>query len=62
MRVVIEHSEYWLRNHGDLAMLEVTVERLRERWPRARVAVLTDSPSLLRAYFPQCEADHGLRR
>ncbi|MGS0685650.1 polysaccharide pyruvyl transferase family protein [Nakamurella sp. GG22] len=56
VRVLIENSEYWLRNNGDLAMLDVTIERVRERWPHARIAVLTDSPSLLRAYFPKCEA------
>ena len=56
LRVLIENSEYWLSNKGDLAMLAVTVERLRARWKQARIAVLTDSPSLLRAYFPGCEA------
>ena len=56
VRILIENSEYWLRNNGDLAMMTVTVERLRARWPQSRIAVLTDSPSLLRAYFPDCEA------
>ena len=56
LRVLIENSEYWLSNYGDLAMLAVTVARLRARWPLARIAILTDSPALLRAYFPDCEA------
>lgn len=56
LRILIENSEYWLRNNGDLAMMEVTIARLRERWPAARIAVLTDTPALLRAYFPQAEA------
>lgn len=56
VRILIENSEYWLRNNGDLAMMAVTVARLRARWPQSRIAVLTDSPSLLRAYFPDCEA------
>lgn len=56
LRILIENSEYWLSNNGDLAMMSVTVRRLRERWPEARIAVLTDSPSLLRAYFPDVEA------
>ncbi|MEH3156904.1 MAG: polysaccharide pyruvyl transferase family protein [Gordonia paraffinivorans] len=51
----MENSEYWLRNNGDLAMLAVTLRRLRERWPDARIGVLTDSPVLLRAYFPTAE-------
>ena len=55
VRILIENSEYWLRNNGDLAMLAVTVRRLRERWPHARIGVLTDSPVLLRAYFPTAE-------
>jgi polysaccharide pyruvyl transferase WcaK-like protein len=56
LRILIENSEYWLRNNGDLAMFEVTIRRLRERWPNARIGVLTDSPSLVRAYYPEAEA------
>ncbi|MCF3940141.1 polysaccharide pyruvyl transferase family protein [Gordonia tangerina] len=37
-------------------MMQVTIDRLRERWPAARIAVLTDAPALLRAYFPNAEA------
>jgi polysaccharide pyruvyl transferase WcaK-like protein len=55
LRILIENSEYWLRNNGDLAMLAVTLDRLHQRWPNARIAVLTDSPCLLRAYFPRAE-------
>jgi polysaccharide pyruvyl transferase WcaK-like protein len=55
LRILVENSEYWLSNNGDLAMLTVTLDRLRERWPGARIAVLTDSPCLLRAYFPFAE-------
>ncbi|MEU5841264.1 polysaccharide pyruvyl transferase family protein [Rhodococcus sp. NPDC047139] len=52
VRILIESSEYWLRNNGDLAMLEVTITRLRRRWPDAQIRVLTDVPLLLRAYHP----------
>src|SRR5690349_11387083 len=52
VRILIESSEYWLRNNGDLAMLEVTITRLRRRWPDAQIGVLTDVPLLLRAYHP----------
>ncbi|MFI6865276.1 polysaccharide pyruvyl transferase family protein [Nocardia sp. NPDC050406] len=51
-RILIENSEYWLRNYGDLAMLEVTVRRIRRRWPRARIGIMTESPALVAAYFP----------
>ena len=40
---------------GDLAMLDVTLRRLRTRFPEARIGVLTDTPGLLRAYFPGIE-------
>lgn len=52
IRVVIQNGEYWLRNNGDLAMLDTTVARIRERWPLATISVLTSAPSLLRAYVP----------
>src|SRR5271165_4004241 len=55
LRILVENSEYWLRNNGDLAMLTVTLDRIHQRWPDARIAVLTDSPCLLRAYFPRAE-------
>jgi polysaccharide pyruvyl transferase WcaK-like protein len=51
-RILIENSEYWLSNVGDLAMMDVTIRRLRERWPQASIGVLTNAPHLLRAYFP----------
>lgn len=54
-RIVVEHSDYWLTNKGDLAMLDVTLARIHERWPHARVGVLTETPLLLRAYFPRAE-------
>jgi polysaccharide pyruvyl transferase WcaK-like protein len=55
-RILIENSEYWLRNNGDLAMLAVTLQRIKERWPRARIGVLTNTPMLLHGYFPEAEA------
>ena len=55
-RIIVQNGEYWLRNNGDLAMLDVTVGRLRARWPQARIGVITDSPLLLRSYAPEAEA------
>lgn len=50
---VVENGEYLLQNKGDLAMLAVTVRRLRERWPDGEIGVMTNAPALLRAYEPE---------
>lgn len=55
MRVVVQNGEYWLSNKGDLAMLDVSVRRLRQRWPAGRIGVLTSAPLLLRAFEPTAE-------
>ncbi|WP_194837391.1 polysaccharide pyruvyl transferase family protein [Nocardia sp. XZ_19_369] len=49
IRVLVENGEYALRNRGDIAMMAVTVRRLREHWPDARIGMLTDQPRVLRA-------------
>ncbi|WP_308163198.1 polysaccharide pyruvyl transferase family protein [Nocardia alni] len=54
-RILVENGEYWLRNRGDIAMMEITVRRLREHWPRARVGLLTEAPRILRALVPEAE-------
>jgi hypothetical protein len=38
LRILVENSEYWLRNYGDLAMLAVALDRMHQRWPDARIA------------------------
>ncbi|WP_280447028.1 polysaccharide pyruvyl transferase family protein [Nocardia brasiliensis] len=55
IRVLVENGEYALRNRGDLAMMAITVRRLRERWPDARIGMLTDQPRVLRALLPGAE-------
>ncbi|MFI9508329.1 polysaccharide pyruvyl transferase family protein [Nocardia sp. NPDC052566] len=55
IRILVENGEYWLRNRGDIAMMVITVERLRQRWPHARIGVLTHQPAVLRALLPQAE-------
>ncbi|WP_234390893.1 polysaccharide pyruvyl transferase family protein [Nocardia suismassiliense] len=55
IRVLIENGEYALRNRGDIAMMAVTVRRLREHWPDARIGMLTDHPRVLRALLPDAE-------
>lgn len=61
MRIVVQNGEYWLCNNGDLAMLEVTVGRLRELWPDATIGVATSAPSLLRAFHPDVVPISGRR-
>jgi polysaccharide pyruvyl transferase WcaK-like protein len=55
LRILADNGEYSFQNKGDLAMLAVTVERLLERWPDARVGVITFEPRMLRAYMPRAE-------
>ncbi|WP_330254630.1 polysaccharide pyruvyl transferase family protein [Nocardia sp. NBC_00565] len=59
IRVLVENGEYWLRNRGDIAMMVVTVDRIRARWPRARIGVLTHQPSVLRGLLPEAEPISG---
>jgi polysaccharide pyruvyl transferase WcaK-like protein len=56
VRVVVQNGEHWMRNIGDLAMLSVTLRRLREHWPDATVHVMTSAPALLRAHHPDVHA------
>ena len=51
-RVFVDHSGYDLLNIGDSAMLKVTVTRLRERWPGARLQIVTTSRERLAALCP----------
>ncbi|MGW4241789.1 polysaccharide pyruvyl transferase family protein [Nocardia sp. NPDC004722] len=55
VRVLVDNGEYGLRNRGDIAMMVMTVERLRARWPQARIGMLTDAPHLLRGVVPHAE-------
>jgi polysaccharide pyruvyl transferase WcaK-like protein len=55
VRVVVQNGEYWLCNKGDLAIMAVTVERMRHRWPHGRIGVITRPGLLLSAYHPDAE-------
>ncbi|QIS03233.1 polysaccharide pyruvyl transferase family protein [Nocardia brasiliensis] len=59
IRVLVDNGEYALRNRGDLAMMAITVRRLREHWPDARIGMLTDQPMVLRALLPEAEPVHA---
>ncbi|WP_287127944.1 polysaccharide pyruvyl transferase family protein [Candidatus Cyanaurora vandensis] len=56
MQILIEQSSYALDNMGDLAMLEVSVKRLKELWPGATLRVFTSAPERVAACFPQAQA------
>src|SRR5438552_6951033 len=52
MRILVEPNAHHLQNVGDVAMLQVAVERLRELWPSSQISVITDAPDLLARYSP----------
>jgi colanic acid/amylovoran biosynthesis protein len=52
MRILVEPSGYKLGNLGDVAMLQVTVARLRELWPDASIQVFTRQPEALAKFCP----------
>src|SRR4051794_25129025 len=47
MRILVEPNAHHLLNIGDVAMLEIAVERLHGLWPDALVEVITDHPERL---------------
>lgn len=52
MKILVDNGSYHLRNYGDIAMLQVAVERLHRLWPSALIQVITDAPELLAKYCP----------
>lgn len=55
-RILIDPSSHHLLNLGDVAMLQVCVERLRELWPAAGIGVVTDAPELLERHCLDVQA------
>jgi polysaccharide pyruvyl transferase WcaK-like protein len=53
VRVLVEPSDYVLRNAGDMAMLRTAVSRLIKKWPNALIQVLSDEPDTLQAFCPE---------
>ena len=47
MRILVEPCAHHHLNLGDVAMLQVAVDRLRARWPDAWIGVITDAPDRL---------------
>ena len=60
--IVVEPSDYVLRNVGDMAMMQIAIERLNAMWPRARIRVLTDDPGRLKLLCPIAEPLSGSGR
>ena len=52
MQVLIDHGSYGLGNLGDLAMLQVAVNRIYQHFPDAKLYIFTSSPEKLAKYFP----------
>jgi colanic acid/amylovoran biosynthesis protein len=52
LRIVVDPSTVDCRNMGDVAMLQVAIQRLRGLWPSARIEVLTDAPEALAVHCP----------
>ena len=53
VRVLVEPSDYLLRNAGDMAMLRTAVSRLAQKWPNALIQVLSDEPHVLQVFCPE---------
>src|SRR6266550_8179777 len=56
MRILVEPNAHHLQNFGDVAMLQIAVERLDKLWPDATIEVIVDDDALLQAYCPQAVA------
>jgi colanic acid/amylovoran biosynthesis protein len=52
MRILIDNSGYHLLNLGDIAMLQMTVSRVKALWPEASIGVITYSNERLEKYCP----------
>jgi polysaccharide pyruvyl transferase WcaK-like protein len=52
LRILVEPSDYILRNVGDMAMMQIAIERLATLWPEAIIQVLTDDPQRLNDLCP----------
>jgi polysaccharide pyruvyl transferase WcaK-like protein len=52
MRILIDPGSYRCGNVGDVAMLQMGIERLRRVWPGAAISVVTERPAALAACCP----------
>ena len=56
MRFLVESGTYAIDNVGDIAMLQRTVWRLKQAFPDAGIAVVTERPERLARALPEVEA------
>lgn len=56
MKILIENGAYQLLNVGDMSMLRVAVERIKEKFPSASISVITSSANRLLERFPEVKA------
>lgn len=52
MRIFVEPGSYHCENMGDVAMMQIAVERLRCLWPRAEIQIVTSRPDRLASLCP----------
>ncbi|MFN9838367.1 MAG: polysaccharide pyruvyl transferase family protein, partial [Pseudanabaena sp.] len=52
MKILIDQSGYPLLNIGDLAMLQVAIQRMYALWSNCSIQVFTTSPEKLAKYCP----------
>ncbi|MGE5221504.1 MAG: polysaccharide pyruvyl transferase family protein [Omnitrophica WOR_2 bacterium] len=52
MRILLDPGVYDMRNKGNVALLQVAVDRIHGMWPQATMEVLTESPHILKLYCP----------
>jgi polysaccharide pyruvyl transferase WcaK-like protein len=52
VKILIESGTYDMLNLGDVAMLQIGLERMRKRWPNADLRLVTMTPELLPTYAP----------
>ncbi|TWU06960.1 Polysaccharide pyruvyl transferase [Symmachiella macrocystis] len=50
MNILVDNGTYNLHNMGDIAMLKVAVNRLKELWPESIVRVISNEPTRLKNY------------
>ncbi len=63
MRILLDPGTFDCANMGDVAMLQVAVERVRGLWPTAEVHVLTEHEAALAYHCPEAKpAPHEGRR
>jgi polysaccharide pyruvyl transferase WcaK-like protein len=52
LRILFDPAVYDMRNKGNVALLQIAVNRIRRFWPNAELEILTTGPHLLRLYCP----------